>query len=68
MTPDEMKTWIDKATYESLLSRVRFAPIGDPIFQGEMGEYFSKVMARKREEVGEAGHVSASKTIGWEKP
>ena len=68
MTPDAMKAWIDNASYEALLSRWRFAPAGDQFFAGEIGDYYSTVMARKRDEVGQAGHVSASKTIGWEKP
>jgi len=68
MTPEEMKAWIDAASYEALLSRWRFAAAGDSFFAGEMGDYYSTVMARKREEVGEAGHVSASKAIGWDRP
>ncbi len=63
----KMKAWIDGATYEQLLRRWRFSPAGgDPIFQGEIGQYYSKVMAQKRDEVGPAEHVRASKTIGWE--
>ena len=32
------KRHIDNLTYGQLLSRWRFAPIGDPWFQGETGE------------------------------
>ena len=42
--------------------------MGDPYFQGATGDYYSKVMAEKREKrekVGGAAHVSASKSIGW---
>ena len=68
MTIDkEMKAWIDEASYEDLLRRWRFAPSGDPIFQGEIGDYYTKVMAKKREEIGSEGHTQASKNIGWEK-
>jgi len=65
MTNEEMKQWIDNATYTQLLSKWRFASIGDPFFQGEIGDYYSKVMSRKHEKVGDAEHTRASKSIGW---
>lgn len=61
-----VKKWIDNATYEQLLQKVRFTPIGDPIFQGEVGQYFNEVMGKKRSEHKDP--VSASKKIGWERP
>lgn len=64
---DKQKKWIDDACYENLLYRWRFAPVGDPMFQGDTFEYYIKVMAEKKREVGNAGHVAASKTIGWGK-
>lgn len=63
----KMKDWIDKASYTQLLSNWRNAPIGSPFFQGEIGDYYAKIMAQKRKEVGNASHVKASKTIGWNK-
>lgn len=63
----QMKAWIDGASYEALLSRWRFAPVGSPWFQGEIGEYYMKKMAEKRATVGDAAHVSASKSIGWQR-
>jgi len=65
MNLEEMKNWIDNASYEQLLSRWRHAPSGDPFFQGEIGEYYSMKMKEKREEIGPEGHVTASKAIGW---
>jgi hypothetical protein len=65
MVDDAMKQWIDNASYEQLLSKWRNAPSGDPYFQGETGDYYAEVMKRKREEVGNAAHVAASKAIGW---
>lgn len=56
------KSWIDNASYEELLYRWRFANIGDPMFQGETGDYYSKVMQEKKQNVD---HVQASKNIGW---
>jgi hypothetical protein len=60
----EQKHWIDNSTYEQLLERLRFTPVGDPWFQGDVGEYYLKVMARKRDE-NPAEAVHASKSVGW---
>ena len=64
MKADEMRAWIDGASYEQLLCKWRNAPAGDLFFQGEMGDYYSNKMAEKRDEVGNAEHVRASKSIG----
>ncbi len=64
---DEMKARIDAMTYEQLLAKWRFAPIGDPMFQGDTGDYYGKRMAEMRAEPGgNTRHVAASKHIGWE--
>lgn len=65
MNEKEMKKWIDNATYNELLFRWRTAPAGDPFFQGEIGDYYAEVMKKKREQIGDAEHVRASKSIGW---
>ena len=65
MTPAQ-KNWIDNATYFQLLERWRFAPVGDVMFQGEVGEYYSKVMHEKKAKEADGG-VSVSKAIGWER-
>ncbi|MCK5606507.1 hypothetical protein KAR91_31685 [Candidatus Pacearchaeota archaeon] len=62
---DELKDWIDNASYEQLFRRWRTAPSGDPMFQGKIGEYYSEVMKAKRIEVGDAEHTRISKMIGW---
>ena len=63
LTP-ENKAYIDSLSYEGLLERWRFAPIGDPWFQGATGTYWDKVMREKR--AAGADHVGASKRIGWD--
>ena len=63
LTP-EAKAHIDSLDYESLLSRWRFAPAGDPWFQDETGDYWGKRMAELRSQDPE-GAVRASKDIGW---
>ena len=62
---EQNKATIDAMSYEKLLSRWRFAPSGDPWFQGETGEYWSKRMKELREQG--VDHVGASKRLGWEK-
>ena len=61
---EENKKHIDSLVYEQLLSRWRFAPIGDPWFQGETGDYWGKRMGalKNRENVD---HVATSKKLGW---
>lgn len=61
----EDKKSIDKMSYESMLSLWRFAPAGHPMFQGDTGEYYSKVMQEKREQIGNKAHVATSKSIGF---
>ena len=62
---EENKKHIDSLSYEQLLSHWRFAPSGDPWFQGETGDYWSSILNKKKEEIGvdEAAHIS--KDIGW---
>ncbi len=62
---DNNKASIDGMSYEDLLFHWRFAPAGDPWFQGETGDYRGKRM-RELKAAG-ADHVGASKRIGWEK-
>jgi hypothetical protein len=64
---EKTKGLIDGMSYEAMLRRWRNAPIGDPMFQGEVGDYFAEVMARKRAELGNNAHVATSKSIGWNK-
>ena len=66
---DEMKKWIDNATYEQLLRRWRFSPAGDPFFNDTTGvaDYYIKVMNKKKDELGNCKAVDISKKIGWDK-
>ena len=66
MTEDEMREWIDKASYEELLGKWRRAPGGDPFFIGEIGDHFVKTMKAKCYAVGNAEAVQASKNVGWQ--
>jgi hypothetical protein len=67
MDGTDLYNWTDTASYEDLLRRWRFAAIGDPIFQGEVGKHYAEVMAHRRAEVGPEEHTRISKRIGWER-
>ena len=64
LTP-ENKKHIDGLSYEELLRHNRYAPAGDPWFQGGTGLYWLKRMAERRA-ADPGGAVAASKRIGWE--
>lgn len=65
MTTEEMKAWIDGASYQSLLAKWRNAPVGSPWFRGEIGDYYAVTIKAKRAAVGDTEAVAASKEIGW---
>ena len=59
------KEWIDNASYEDLLRKQRFAPLGDKFFlRGELSDYFYKQIYKLRD-ADPNGAVAASKRIGW---
>jgi len=62
------KAKIDAMSYESMLRLNRYAPVGEPLFQGVTGTYFFNNMAEKREEIGSSACVQASKNVGWDGP
>ena len=66
MTDEEMIKWIDGTSFEELLRKWRFATAGDPFFQGEIGQYYSKVMFAKRDAMKHNEAVQISKNVGWE--
>jgi hypothetical protein len=63
----QQKEWIDNATYERLLRKWRFAPIGDPYFvDQDTSDYYCQRMRDLREAPGgEDEHIRASRAIGW---
>ena len=63
LTP-ELKAEIDSHDVYTLLYRVRFAPMGAEIFQGESGEYWMKRLAEVRAQ-DPAAYTAASKRMGW---
>ena len=44
----DIKKEIDKMSYEQMLYRWTHADWGDPMLAGEVGEYFKKIMAKKK--------------------
>ncbi len=60
--PQTVKKKIDDMTQMEMARKWRFAPSGDPLFSGEVGEYFTKVFKEK-------GFFTPamSKALGWER-
>ena len=58
----ENKKAIDSLSYGQLLYKVRFAPMGDPWFEGETGIYWGRRMGELKNSVD---HVRISKEVGW---
>jgi hypothetical protein len=61
---EEVKKQIDDMDVETLLAKNRFSKIGDPWFQGKVGDYLLARLAKLRDENPEA-YTQASKDIGW---
>ena len=59
MTP-EQKQEIDSMSQYELCKKWRFAPVGDPLLQGDTGNYFAQVMKDKGGMTSEI-----SKSLGW---
>jgi len=59
----EQKQWIDNASYEELLSKWRFAPSGDPMFEKPDGDYYKEVMQKKRKALSREDRVATSKRV-----
>lgn len=64
MSDEQRKGWIDNASYQELLQHWRYASVGDPFFQGEIGHYYKNVMSEKRSAISPARAVEASKAMG----
>jgi hypothetical protein len=56
------KRRIDRMTYQEMLHKWCFAPVGDPMFAGKAGDYFREVMMKKGETADKA---AVSKRVGW---
>lgn len=54
---------IDSMSPQALLKTWRFAPLGDPLLQGESGDYIAQRLQRVREE---EDWVALSKAVGWD--
>lgn len=55
-----LKRQIDAMSHYDLCSRWRFSKVGDPFFQGEVGEYF---VVKLKEKGGFTPEIS--KQLGW---
>lgn len=63
----KIKSWIDNASYETLLCKNRFGSMDDSMFIGVTGKYFMATMAKRKQELSDDEAVYASKSVGWER-
>jgi hypothetical protein len=62
---DELKNEIDNMSYSQMLSKWRFTPAGNNLFQGESGDYFAKVLGEKKNDLSIDNQAGISKFVGW---
>ena len=67
MINEKLKEWIDNASYEELLRRWRFAPMDDPMFRMDTGEYYRVIMNKRGSELDACERVAISKRVGWDR-
>lgn len=60
----KLKASIDSKSLHELIQANRFAPVGDPRFQGESGTYWLARISELRSKDPEA-YTQASKDVGW---
>lgn len=65
MVNEKTQRQIDAMDYHSMLQLWRDAELGNPLFEGEVGAYYAKVMFEKRKMISDEEHVRTSKIIGW---
>ncbi len=65
MTDEEIRQWVDSASYEMLLFKWCNSPFDDPFFWREMGEYYLQKIIDKRSEVGEEEHKRILMRLSW---
>jgi hypothetical protein len=64
---DPMFKAIDDMSFEDMLYHWRFDEPGNTLFQGEIGDYFTKIMQEKQNKLAEGEFTLISKRIGWKK-
>lgn len=66
LTDQMMLDWIESATYEQLLQKWRFEPIGSPWFADTaVSDAFSAKFIKLRDEISDEERIGASKRVGW---
>lgn len=63
---DMIEVKLRKMSYEQMIYKWRFAPFGDPMFSGEAGQLFSKIMNEKKNKLTPEQQSEISKRIGWD--
>ena len=67
MIEPTLKASIDAMSIEEMVRRSRYAPAGDPMFDGETGEYFRHVLTAKRARLAPGEYTEICHQVDTEK-
>lgn len=56
---------VERMEYEEMVHKLRFAPIGDPMFLGTVGEAFGRRLRAFEDLLPHENKVAISKKVGW---
>ena len=64
MIDEKLKKTIDGMSYEELLNKLQFDPLGDQFFKGEIGDCYANAFEKKWAEIDDpAIHAAINKKI-----
>ena len=64
---EDIKLEIDQLSYEDMVRKIRFSPVGDFMFVGEASDYLFTRYKKLRSELSQEEKTGVSKSIGWDK-
>jgi len=59
---------VERMEYEEMVRKLRFAPVGDPMFLGTVGDAFGRRLRVFEDKLSHDYRVAVSKEVGWERP
>jgi hypothetical protein len=62
---DLERDWIDTASYEELLTKLRQEPIGSKWLNGDVGNHLAFTLSVKRRQLTETERVAICKRVKW---
>lgn len=62
---EQQKFWIDNASFEQLLAKVRFEPVNSQWFSNDTGIYLMERYYKAKSQTSPTEVVRISKKLGW---